>query len=62
MIKKLLSAFVVVAVVAMPLATLSTVAEAKTEKQLRDEHKGKVAKQKSAAKSAAKKAAKKKSK
>lgn len=62
MIKKIVSSFIAAAVVAMPLAALPSISEAKTEKQLRDEHKGKVAKEKSAAKSAAKKAAKKKSK
>ncbi|MEY4564326.1 MAG: hypothetical protein RLZZ618_3603 [Pseudomonadota bacterium] len=56
MIKKILPAFIVAGFVAMPLATLPSLAQAKTEKQLRDEHKGKVAKEKSAEKSAAKKA------
>jgi len=60
MFKNLLSALVVAGVVAMPLALSPAPAQAKTEKQLRDEQKGKAAKEKSAAKSAAKKAASKK--
>lgn len=59
MFKKLMSALLVAGVVGLPLATVPSAAAAKTEKQLRDEAKGKAAKEKSAAKSAAKKAAKK---
>lgn len=59
MTKTLFSLLIAVSVVAMPLALVPSAAEAKTAKQMKDEHKGKVAKQKSAEKSAAKKAAKK---
>lgn len=58
MTQKLLSILIAAAFVAMPLSVLPTSAHAKTEKQLRDEHKGKVAKQKSADKKADKKNAK----
>jgi hypothetical protein len=57
--KSILSAVMAVALVAGPLAAVPSVAQAKTEKQLRDEAKGKIAKQKSAEKSASRKAAKK---
>lgn len=59
MTRKLLSVLIAAAVVAMPLGMAARSAEAKTSKQLKDEHKGKVAKQKSAEKSAAKKASRK---
>ncbi len=59
MTKTLFSLLIAASVVAMPLAMVPGAAEAKTAKQVKDEHKGKVAKQKSAEKSAAKKVAKK---
>jgi Ni/Co efflux regulator RcnB len=58
MIQRLMSALVATAVIAMPLSVMPSMAQAKTEKQMRDEHKGKVAKEKSAAKSEAKKSKK----
>ncbi len=57
--KKLWVALVAAAFLLAPLAMVPTAAQAKTEKQLNDERKGKAAKEKSAAKSAQKRAAKK---
>lgn len=59
---KFLTAVLTISLVAAPMVLVPEVAHAKTEKQLRDEAKGKAAKQKSAEKSAARKAAHKKSK
>lgn len=59
MFTKSLSALVVAAIVAAPLSFIATSAEAKTANQVKNEHKGKVAKAKSAAKSSAKKSSKK---
>ncbi len=54
-----MSVVVAAALIAVPFTLAPQAAHARTEKQVRDEAKGKAAKQKSAEKSAARKAAKK---